>query len=215
MSTKHNISAVLLIVLGVITILFLGTEVVREAQKNQSDKNPYPDISRPIFYNESPQQGDQSIRLVLYEYGDFACPACRDMEPVVEQILTKYVGKLRHVWKDFPVHGELSKNAALAARCAGEQGQFWPYHDWLFANQADLGKLDYKNGAEPLGIKTDEFEQCLKGTDQAKLVERDALEALALGLDTTPTFVVGDRALSGIVSFEDFDRVIQFELGQL
>ena len=215
MSTKHNFTIILLIVLGIVTVFFLGVEVVRQSRADKSEVNPYAGIGRPIDYAESPQDGAAEARLALFEYGDFACPACRTMQPVVEKILTKYVGKLRHVWKDFPVHGDLSRRAAAAARCAGVEGKFWAYHDWLFAQQENLAKIDYSAGARAAGVvKLNDFTACLGEESRAKLAERDALEAEALGFEATPTFVIGDRAFSGIVSFEDFERVVQVELGK-
>ncbi|MGZ4158725.1 MAG: DsbA family protein, partial [Bacteroidia bacterium] len=69
---------------------------------------------------------------------DFQCPACgnftRQIEPT---IVDRYVvpGSVRLTFHDDAFIGQESLDAASAARCAGDQGKFWPYHDWLFANQ--------------------------------------------------------------------------------
>jgi protein-disulfide isomerase len=87
--------------------------------------------------------GNADAKHTIDIYEDFQCPVCRDFTVDVEpQIVANYVatGKAKLVWHDFVVNdanlgGTESLDAANAARCASDQGKFWPYHDWLYANQ--------------------------------------------------------------------------------
>jgi len=215
MSTKHNASIFFLIILGVVTIFLLGVSTVRERNARADKNNPFAGIVRPQFFSESPSEGDDSASLALFEYGDFACSACREMQPAVERIFAAYGDRVFHVWKDFPIHPGLSQPAAAAARCAGVQGKFWPYHDLLFSKKVELAELDFKEAAQSLGLDAKKFDECLADGDAAELVERDLLEAQALGIDTAPTFVIGGAAFSGVASFEDFEALVLAELAKL
>jgi protein-disulfide isomerase len=87
--------------------------------------------------------GNADAKHTIDLYEDFQCPVCRDFTHDVEpQIVSTYVatGKAKIVWHDFlvidsKVGGTESLDAANAARCANDQGKFWPYHDWLYTNQ--------------------------------------------------------------------------------
>lgn len=215
MPFKHNIAMAVLTALGVVLLAVFGWQLRQRAPRRSPDVNPYAGITYPELYAESPREGGESAQLVWFEYGDFACPACAAMQPIVERIFVRYGREVLHVWKDFPVHGEVSRRSAVAARCAARADKFWPYHDWLFKEQADLDKIDYVAGATALGLDQAKFRSCLEDKNIAKLVERDSLEARALNMDITPTFVVGERAFSGAVSYEDFESVIAGELGKI
>lgn len=213
MSTKHNISIILLLVGGLILVLFFAWATIKEGRKNNS-KNPYEGITRPQLYRESPAEGAEDAKLTIFEFGDYLCTHCREAQAVVEQVFVKYGDRVRHVWKDFAFVSEESKRAAQAARCAQAQDKFWQYHDWLFKNQKDLGKLSYQQGAREFSLDLNKFTKCLSDEDKRKLVERDYLEGQALGLEETPLFVIGERAFVGVVEFEDFERVVVQELGK-
>ncbi len=215
MSAKHNFAMAVLTALGVVLILAFGWQLRQNARRSRPDVNPYAGIAYPELYAESPREGASGAKLVWFEYGDFACPACGSMQGVVAQIFAKYGDRTLHIWKDFPLHGEVSEKAAVAARCAARENKFWPYHDWLFKEQANLDKIDYDAGAALLGLDQAEFLSCLDDKNIMAQVERDSLEAQALGVDITPTFVVGERAFSGAVSYEDFESVIVEELGKI
>jgi protein-disulfide isomerase len=214
MSTKHNISIIVLLAGGLALVLFFAWATIKEGRKNNT-KNPYQGITRPQSFRESPVEGAEDGRIVIFEFGDYLCTHCQEVQGVMEQIFVKYGDRVRHVWKDFAFVSEESKRAAAAARCAQAQGKFWQYHDWLFKNQKDLGKLSYQQGARELGLAVDKFTACLSAGDEMKLVERDFLEGQALGVEETPLFVVGERAFTGVVEFADFERVVLQEMGRI
>ncbi len=214
MSIRHNISIAFLIVLGMVVVLFFGLEIVKEQSRRTAGTNPYEGVTRPVRYPESPSEGDERATLVVYEFGDFTCPTCRDAQPAMERLYATYGNRILHVWKDFPFLSDESTRAAVAARCAGEQGAFWDYHEWLFDNQAKLGSVSYDAGAKEVGIDAADFGACIEAGNYADEVERDFLEGQALGIDATPTFVIGNIAFAGPVTYEDMERVVKLQMGE-
>jgi protein-disulfide isomerase len=102
-----------------------------------------------------------------------------------------------HVFRHYPIqsiHGA-AVPAAVAAECAGEQGKFWPMHDFLFSRRGKLDPEQMSVGAKELELAPELFEACLGGPAKDK-VARDVLEAQALAIRSTPSFFVGlvDRA---------------------
>lgn len=87
----------------------------------------------------SPIRGPVNAWVTMVEFGDFECPFCGEEEPVVEALLRAFPNDLRLVFKNFPLTSihPYAEGAAIAAECAGEQGDFWPMHDILFANQTE------------------------------------------------------------------------------
>jgi len=212
MASRHTIGAALLIVFGIVIIGYLTIDTLK--QSAQQDGNPYEGITRPKLYAETPIEGEASTRLVLYEFGDFFCAACKANQEVIAQIYAAYGDSVAHAWKDFPFVSPESKHAAIAARCAGSQGAFWEYHDWLFDHQTSLGSISYEQGALDIGINVDQFSSCFSSGEIDPIVERDFLEGQALGVDITPSYVVGDYAFAGPVTYETLERVIQLQTGQ-
>ena len=208
MSLKHNSVILLFVAAGLLVMIFFGLRL-----KSNSDffekTNKLDNISRPIKYEQSPAEGQSNAKVVLFEFGDFLCSGCKNAQPVLDRIFAKYGDRILHVWKDFPVHGEDSIIAAIAARCAQDQGKFWDYHNWLFVNQDNLGETaSYLDGAEFLNLNLVEFSQCLNSQEKKEIVNRDSNEALALNVDITPTFIIGDSGLKGLPAFEDIERFI-------
>ena len=96
--------------------------------------------TRKPFSVEAPEhrgKGAADAKIVIVEFSDFACPACRVAQAPLKNILTHYQGKVRLVYKHFPFERmhRCARPAAVAAECAGRQGHFWPFHDMLYERQ--------------------------------------------------------------------------------
>lgn len=208
MPTKHNLAIISLTILGIAVILFFGLSLSqRGRQIKKQTENPFAGIDRPQIYSESPREG-KGGKVVLFEYASFTCPHCRAAQPLVAKMYGKYKDKILHVWKDFPHDGDEAKKAAIAARCAGEQGKFWQYHDWLYT-QDNISDASYTAGAGVLKLDEDKFAACLGKPETLDLVERDLLEGYTLGIDTAPTIVLGDRALVGEIDEGELEGIIE------
>ena len=123
--------------------------------------------------------------------------------------MKEYDGRVRLVFKDLPLQShKLARPAHEAARCAGSLGRYWPSHDRLFAAQPAFERDDLVRYAVELGLPRDVFERCIDERRFAPAVEADVAQARALGIRSTPTFIVNGRPLIGAHPVETFRRVI-------
>lgn len=116
--------------------------------------------------------------------------------------------------RHFPVLGPESLLAAQAAECAREQGRFWEYYDLLFArqkgrNQGAYAPRNLKTWAGELGLDRAQFDACLDGGQAAARVEADVMEAQRLGLQYTPSFLIGDTLVEGLLPWDRFRPMVE------
>lgn len=157
--------------------------------------------------------GAPTARIDVVEFGDFQCPICRTMQPVLARLRAAYRDRVRFVWKDFPLPGHPdARLSAEAARCAADQGRFWEYHDRLFDNQAALGKGKLKDYAKQLKLNPGAFNACVDGSTHAKDVEAALADAALHGVTATPTVFINGRLVVGAVPYETYDAIVQEEL---
>ncbi|MEK7383124.1 MAG: thioredoxin domain-containing protein, partial [Elusimicrobiota bacterium] len=84
------------------------------------------------------QKGPANAKILIVEFSDFECPACRYAVKPLHELLALYEGKVRFVFKHFPLRmHRWAPAAAIAAECAGRQGRFWEYHDRLYDRQEE------------------------------------------------------------------------------
>ena len=116
---------------------------------------------------------------------------------------------MRVILKDLPldVH-DLARPAAEAARCAGAQGKYWAYHDRLFDEQPRFERADLVRYAVDLGLDGERFARCLDERRFADAVDADVAQAHALGISSTPTFIINGQRLVGVQPIETFRSVI-------
>jgi protein-disulfide isomerase len=122
---------------------------------------------------------DAPVEFVLWE--DFQCPFCNRFEQETLPLLVRRygdTGQVRFVWRNFENYGNESRDAAVAAYCAGEQGQFWEFKDVLFQNQrgVDQGAFSENNlrrFAQEAGLETTAFNSCLDGTSYESVIAAD------------------------------------------
>ena len=111
------------------------------------------------------------------------------------QVDKEYIqaGKIKYVFKNLPLE-ELHSSAfaaALAVECAGSQGKFWDLHARLFANQNALAPSDLATQAKAIGLDMGQFNGCMENKKTAASVRAGLEEAASLGIQATPTFVIG------------------------
>jgi protein-disulfide isomerase len=134
---------------------------------------------------------------------------------VLGLILTEFPGKVRIVAKDFPLaFHEGALPAAEAARCAGEQGRFWEYHDMLYLAQPAFSRSDLVGYAARLGLARDPFAACLESGRQREPVKADVAEGRAAGVRGTPTFFVNGRRLVGAQPLDAFREAVEDALAE-
>lgn len=133
----------------------------------------------------------------IIEFTDLQCPYCaRFATETFPRLKRDYIdtGKLSYASRDLPLpFHDFAIPAAVASRCAGEQGRFWEYREALFASQQQLGSEPYLRIAAELGLDVPRLEACRgDGRQEAALREEFAL-AVQQGIRSTPTFVIGRR----------------------
>lgn len=174
-----------------------------------------PPKPRKLIDATGPSRGNQSAKVVIVEFADFECQFCAKAHETVNEVLKAYGGKVRLVFRHYPLsfHMKAAK-AAEATACADEQGKFWELHDALFESQAlDLEAL--KVQAKRAGLDEAKFESCLDSGRTATLVKRDLAAGQQVGVSGTPAFFINGFMLSGAQPEEAFRRVIDAELERL
>jgi len=189
-------------------------KVVGELQKqaNLQVMLPQPRIQVAA---EGPTRGPKDAPVTIVEFSDFECPYCGQAFETVEQVMSSYAGKVRLVYRQFPLsfHPHAAK-AAEASLCAADQGKFWEYHDVLFKNQKKLDPTDLKAHATEVGIDPQKFGQCLDSGDKKKVVDADQQAGLAAGVGGTPAFFINGIFLNGAQPIDEFKKVIDGELAR-
>jgi protein-disulfide isomerase len=161
--------------------------------------------------------GSAEAQVMIIEFTDLQCPYCarfaRDTWPLLRE---HYVdtGKVRFATRDLPlpIH-EFALPAAVAARCAGQQGKFWEYREALFSDQSLLGPGRYAELAGKFGLDTTRFENCRADPAVLAAVRADAALAASSGIASTPSFVIG-RVVNGEFEGELMSGAKPFEVFQ-
>jgi protein-disulfide isomerase/predicted small secreted protein len=164
---------------------------------------------------EGPSRGPEKAPITIVEFSDFECPYCARGEASIAEVMKAYEGKVRLVYRDYPLpfHGHAQK-AAEAAHCAGDQGQYWKMHETLFANQQALAPADLTRHAATIGLDLEKFATCLESGAKAPLVEAGRQAGEAVGVNGTPAFFINGVRLSGAQPFAEFKAVIDAELAR-
>jgi protein-disulfide isomerase len=158
--------------------------------------------------------GGEDAPVTIIAFSDYECPYCRMAEGTVEQVREKYGNKLRYVHRDYPLPFHAHAHvAAQAARCAGEQGKFWEYHEALWKAES-LERENLEALATELGLDETEFENCLSSGKEAPGIDADLEAGAQAGVNGTPAFFVNGIMLSGAQPLEAFTAVIDEELAR-
>lgn len=149
-------------------------------------------------------RGPENAAITLVEFSDFQCPFCQRFHPTMKRLLDEYAGKVRWVYRHFPltqIHAE-AQPAAEASECAAEQGKFWEYADALFDNQQSLAASYYPELAKTLKLNTAKFDSCLKDGNGKAKIAADIAEANQIGVNGTPTSYLNGREIAGALPYE-------------
>jgi protein-disulfide isomerase len=169
---------------------------------------PFADVSLKDAY----LHGNKSAPVTLVEFADYECPYCQKITPELQKLEKEYGDRLAVVYKDFPLPmHHTSQKAAEGARCAGEQGKFWEYHDVLFYSK-QLQVAELKAHARVLKLDGDRFDKCLDDGTETAPVKDSLEEAQKLGLTGTPSFFVNGHFFSGAADYTVLKEMVDLEL---
>lgn len=191
-----------------------GTSLVANA--NSGTATRLQGASTALAANDDPFLGPKTAKVTVVEFSDFQCPFCRQSFPIVRELEATYRNKIRIVYRDFPITQihQFAFKAAEAGQCANEQGKFWAYHDKLFTNQERLDILSLKEYARQVGLNELKFNNCLDSGKFAGEVQADFDDGLALGVSGTPTWFINNKRVVGVISLEDFKKIVDAELAK-
>ena len=170
--------------------------------------------------------GPQDAKVVVREYGDFQCPYCgrvaASVSPMIKEEFVSAGASVRFEFRHFvvadpdPSRGE-SRSAAEASECAADQGKFWQFHDYVYANQDGENRGGFRSArlrqfAEAIGLDLAEFDACVSSGRNAQRVRDDEAQARALSLHGTPTVFVNDVEISDPLDYAEIRQAIQSAL---
>jgi protein-disulfide isomerase len=165
------------------------------------------DQVKEIALEDSPSKGNPGAPVLLVEFADFQCPACRAARPVLEEVLKKHDGHARLVFKNFPlsIH-QYGEKLARAARAAQNQGKFWEMYGALFDNQERISPAVVDELAKGLGLDMSKFQKDMESEATADAVARDRKQGERLDIQSTPTIFINGRPFTG---GQDFPEELQ------
>jgi NhaA family Na+:H+ antiporter len=159
--------------------------------------------------------GPADAPVTLVEYGDYECPHCRQVHPVINELRSRFGGRLRYVFRHLPLtslhpHAQL---AAEAAEAAAAQGKFWEMHDLLFEHQEALNREDLLRYALLLDLDVERFERELDQGIHKDHVREDFMSGVRSGANGTPAFFLNDQRYDGPWDLDSLVDEIEKPLG--
>ena len=152
------------------------------------------DGAKTINVDEAPVRGAPMAQITIVEFSDFQCPYCGAAAPLVERALREFEGRVKVIFKQYPLDGHpRAMPAARAAVAAGRQHKFWEMHDLLFSHQHDLEDEDLERYAVQLELDLDRFRADLASPDVQRRIDADRQEGHRVGVQGTPTIFINGR----------------------
>lgn len=157
--------------------------------------------------------GTSSPKITIVEFADFSCGPSRSSYSKIRALGLKYKDSVKIVFRDYPNISEQSPELALAARCAGQQGKFWPMHDKLFQNQGSIATTsDLTKLAEQVGVNPFGFNKCMKDKYEYAKIIANTDYADSIGVKGTPTWIINGVKVAGDLPADVWQKIIDESL---
>lgn len=151
--------------------------------------------------------GPKNPKITIVEFSDFACPYSKNSFSKIREISSKYKNDIKYIYRDMPLR-ENSIELAIAARCAGEQGLFWPMHDKLFQNQGVDSEKKYLELANQAGADKNKFKNCFDAKKYLAQIQKDFSDGETLGVKGTPTWFINGNKVEGDMPLSAWEEII-------
>ena len=194
-----------------------GFEAQPEPQLSDADveqvavKVPHQKV--PAVSAQNPARGPANAKVTLQVFSDFECPFCVRAAPTLEDMADQYQGRVRLVWRNYPLpmhtRARPAAHAALSAFAQGGSDAFWKMHDWLYGPKADLSDAGLKQAASQLALDPARFEQALRDPALDQQISADMAAGDAAGIQGTPAVFINDYYLMGARSHAEYQIVIE------
>ncbi len=193
-SPKKKSGKVKFVILGIIAIAVIGVVAAASSGVDFKARSNSVDTTKG-----SPVLGSNSAPVTIIEFGDYQCPFCqkwnKDTKPLIEK---NYIdaGKVKLTYMDFAFLGPDSIKVHAGSYCAEEQGRYWKYHDFVYANQGHendgwASAENIKSLASKLeGLDADAFDKCIDSGKYEDRIKENKNVAIRVGVTSTPTFIV-------------------------
>jgi protein-disulfide isomerase len=160
-------------------------------------------------------RGEPNAPITIVVFSELLCPFCARLEPIQQQLLAKYAGKLKIVFQTFIVHGERARYAHRVAYAAGRQGKFWEVQAYILSNLNEWrNAADYESDerldalAAQFGLDAARLRQDMKSGEVNQQIDDEIALAGRLGVNGTPCAFINGRRIRGASDFEFYCRVI-------
>jgi protein-disulfide isomerase len=204
---KQQQNQMWLVIAAVAVVVVIGALIVLNNRSQAQVSAPPVVSSLPPELVSRNVKGSPEAKVVITEFSDFQCPACKGFAQgtakiIEEEYVKTGLARLEYKYLPLPQFEPGATNAALAAECAADQGMFWEMHDYLFQEQGKQGpntftQIRLRTMANELGLNASQFEQCLSRQTHAGKVQENVAEARQLRVSSTPTILVnGQRVAS-------------------
>ena len=173
-------------------------------------------------FGQDYRKGSDEAKITIVEFADMECPACARVSMTMNDIAKKYGSKVNVVFKNYPLdkkcNGSIARDfhqyacdLAVLARCAGQKGKFWEYHDLVFANQGDIGKGVPEKWAKIVGLTQKDIDACLTNQGLVDKIKDDIKLGNRVDVSGTPSIYINGRKLLASPNF----YAITFEIEKL
>ena len=155
--------------------------------------------------------GSAKPKIMIYEFADFNCPLSKNSFSKLREISVKYKNEIKIIFKDFPVYDD-SINLAMAGRCAGEQGLFWPMHDRLYQNQNNFDSSNIQeisSLAVTVGVDQSRFDSCMENKKYLSDIQKDYADGQKVEASGTPTWLINGYKISGDIPYNLLVQLIE------
>jgi len=172
----------------------------------------------PVVSGSEHVKGSMDAAVTIIEYGDFQCPGCASLAPVLAKLEETFSSELRVVFRQLPLYDIHDKTllAAQAAEAASDEGKFWEMHDllygkyeqWVSMNQDDFNRWLLEQ-AENIGLGAAEFKKKINSQEIIDRVENDLEQALSIGLRTTPFLLINGQIYNGPRDYNSLEKILR------
>lgn len=163
--------------------------------------------------------GNPDAPVQVVEFADFECPACGSFATLTEPDMKRRLvetGQVSFRFMDYPLEmHENAWDAHFAAACANEQGKFWEMHDALFNTQdqwntqaTNRPKSVMSSLARQVGLDMGQWDECFDSQKYKLQIAGNQREGDKWGVSSTPTFVIGDRVVAGLLSYDQLKTLV-------
>jgi protein-disulfide isomerase len=173
-----------------------------EAQKRTAEEALQSKRAELQGASDLPVAGNPKGDVTIVEFMDYRCGYCKGVKPTLDEVV-RADGKIRVVYKEFPILGPASRTASMAAIASNKQGKYHAFHNALMAYPNNLTDDIVFALARQIGLDVAKLKDDMKSAEVQQLIERTNRLAQELGINGTPAFVIGDQLIPGAVNADE------------